>query len=358
MEDTSEDLDLELLIAANKKLKKEDHARRMVQFRQNKKVQVEVLQKTIAKLQSIKKSLVQDQEERQGLPWSEVARALLEVQKVAESNQVTLRSRLQQHEALVKEMYQWVSAYTAIQKSPNPPCHTWRNVSLLSNPTSRRLGKDWILKQMHHNTDRMFQQHGFKYIADDFVVDRDMRISFTDGEFTVCYRAIVDVPDTLNVAVAHINNTLLPLRCYIVDFSPDIPLILNDVSEGCKQFVLTTPMGEYVNVLVGEFYNTNRCTLVLQQIQNDETFEDFKSYRQRNRTEWLDLHQMPNGRTVFRMVAFYSQSYTQECGSISFLDDARNLGIDLGSCPEKFRESRFKHILTSNVAATVHTNGY
>ncbi|KAF0700850.1 Aste57867_8649 [Aphanomyces stellatus] len=92
--------------------------------------------------------------------------------------------------------------------------------------------KEWITKQMYHNTDRMFIEYGFPSMAS-----------------TEC---------------------LLSLQCLVPTYAPLTPMVLEQVDSPTRQHAFFTPRGEFINVVVREFRTADRCVLVMQQIQQDE----------------------------------------------------------------------------------------
>ncbi|ETV64484.1 hypothetical protein H257_18638, partial [Aphanomyces astaci] len=94
------------------------------------------------------------------LLWHEVARSLADLRMLSESQNQALKAQLVEHEALVREMYHWTATYH-IKPSLDHNRTSWRHASLLNDPATRKLGKEWITEHMFHNTDAIFHQYGF-----------------------------------------------------------------------------------------------------------------------------------------------------------------------------------------------------
>ncbi|RQM12664.1 hypothetical protein B5M09_012987 [Aphanomyces astaci] len=107
------------------------------------------------------------------LAWHEVARSLADLRMLSESQNQALKAQLVEHEALVREMYHWTDTYH-IKPSLDHNRTLWRHASLLNDPATRKLGKEWITEHMFHNTDAIFHQYGFpprdsfEYLLHDF----------------------------------------------------------------------------------------------------------------------------------------------------------------------------------------------
>ncbi|CAK4200373.1 unnamed protein product [Aphanomyces euteiches] len=142
---------------------KNEKARKMMEYRLEKKAELTRLHNTIASLESMKRNMIAK------APLT----LLCEDRRLAQSQQRNLRKQLVKQEQLAKEMYAWVVANVSIQteKSLNTNTLTWRHVSLASNPTTRGLGKEWITKQMYHNTERIMLENGLPPFESDYWFD-------------------------------------------------------------------------------------------------------------------------------------------------------------------------------------------
>ncbi|KAF0700849.1 Aste57867_8648 [Aphanomyces stellatus] len=296
------------------------------------------------------------------LPWKDIAHALHDDARDVSSQQVALKTQVKDVQMLVWEMRQWVAANTALrvrqssillclsrgmQRTLDNQVPTWRNVTLLANPTSRRLGKEWITQQLYHNTDVIFQRYGFPAIdSGETIADWDNQSIVVDGcDFTV-YRRQVETGDSLADAIAHIDDTLLSVQSTLPTTARtsevDDILTVGTHAAGCGQskveiegsttlFALVTSRREYVNLLCGEFRSDRRCVFVLQQILDDETSRH-PDYPQRNRMFWHDIQELPTGRTVTRSVAMHSLCYTTQ-GGIAVDEDAKVIQVNISGCP-------------------------
>ncbi|KAF0684237.1 Aste57867_23762 [Aphanomyces stellatus] len=269
--------------------KHETYCQHLVDYRKQKKAERAMLKQSLAILSETKAKLI---EERRGiLPWHEVASALVDVRRLSETQNKVLRKELQANESLLRDMHRWVSEHSAIQTQPNANTHTWRSVTLLANPESRLLGKEWIAKQMYHNMERMFERYHFppedsteEYSTDEIVFDDDMDGSH--GGYKFVQKRHGYGLQSFEQEVAYVKDTLLALQCSIPSYDPTLPKLVHD--EGSiMQSAFVTAGNEYVNVLVGQFQTPDRYVFVVQQIQVDEAITQSVDHcRQRNRMIW------------------------------------------------------------------------
>ncbi|ETV91211.1 hypothetical protein H310_14088 [Aphanomyces invadans] len=266
------------------------------------------------------------------LPWHEIADALQTEQEISETEMRELRRKLRSIEVLSSTMQHWVlTQLNSIPRAPNENAasKSWRNVTLLKDPMSRQLGKDWILQQMYHNTDRMFASHGFPAIASmQSIYEVDVQTEHVGDSDCMYYHAKrqMESPPPDAIMRYMYRNKL----CSIIMADGDIPVTyptIREVTRTTALHQLTTSKGEWFNVLVGEFNSPTRCVIVAQQIEDDEVYR-MVGTRQRNRMMWYDFQRMPSGRWMYRSLYINSQTFVQD-GSYAPLDvEAQDIGVD------------------------------
>ncbi|KAF0692635.1 Aste57867_16300 [Aphanomyces stellatus] len=336
------------IIHAAVALKWEERNRSMVEYRKKKKMERVQLRETIAELERTKKAMPAKKALACMLSWKDVAKALQEGRRMAEIQQTDLKRRVDDHEALVREMQRWVLA-SHIEIAPNPAQRSWRNVTLLANPTSRQLGKEWICKQMHHNMERMFDQHGFPALDALETIDWELNFTFSDQGFTSVYRRQLSRDITMEASMDYIRRTLLSVQVFIAHYSPRLHKEIYDIQGQTQQVALVTPRQDFVNILCGEFITHDQYVLVVQQIHDDESCTREPTHRQRNRTSWHDIRRLPNGRTMWRILALQSQSFTSTGRVIQLREDAQDYGVDLTDCPDHLLEARFPRLFRNEL---------
>ncbi|KAF0719754.1 Aste57867_826 [Aphanomyces stellatus] len=90
-------------------------------------------------------------------------RRLADDEELSQAQNKALRHQIWQQSVLVRELHRWVACTTL-----------------------REMGKEWILKQMYHNTDAVFQQHGYgaSLIGDDECMKPESRRRVAMDSFT------------------------------------------------------------------------------------------------------------------------------------------------------------------------------
>ncbi|KAH9154272.1 hypothetical protein AeRB84_003600 [Aphanomyces euteiches] len=287
---------------------KNEKARKMMEYRLEKKAELTRLHNTIASLESMKRNMIAK------APLT----LLCEDRRLAQSQQRNLRKQLVKQEQLAKEMYAWVVANVSIQteKSLNTNTLTWRHVSLASNPTTRGLGKEWITKQMYHNTERIMLENGLPPFESDY----------WRGEMKKYIDAM---------------HSILLFELGVVEYTQ----IVYQAHENTYQYVSSNE--EHVNVLVGIFLAADQCVAVVQHIHDDEMNPSTRRYR--NRSAWVVTDRVKGDSSSFtyRIVACETQSMTTK-GEFAPLEvDAADFKVDLSSCPDHLKAQRFPNFYKS-----------
>ncbi|KAF0700832.1 Aste57867_8631 [Aphanomyces stellatus] len=362
-------LDVDLLEKCDRKLRRREyfkHNKRLhrQQDREERESLLREVQELKQKIQRFSQRAVareSNEETTTMLSWRDMALALGDGFRTTAAQHEALKAQVAEYKVLRAMMQAWVATNAAVTTRLDGNVATWRDTTLMVHPASRQLGKEWIMKRMYHHTDEWFQFHGFPAIDANETVDRYLDFEFADGEYIGIYRDQVEIDSTLDDCVEYMHATMLTLRCYIPQYSPSIPMLLDQEAGNTRQYVLVTPSNEYVNVLTGEFRTKNRCVIVIRQIVDDEACVGGRHQRQRSRMQWLDIHEIPgsNGRRLkFRIATHMSQSFTPEDGVIPLEVDALDFGISLTTCPEYLQESRFKSTFQRNLSQSITDHAY
>ncbi|KAF0698446.1 Aste57867_10931 [Aphanomyces stellatus] len=332
--------------------------RRMSKHGGKKKTEFDLLNESINRLLGIKSSMLAQRSLL--LPWRDVAAALKGVRREGDVAHEDLQTKLRASQVLVGEMYQWVTAhFMSIKKPPHARHSSWRNVSLPGNPASRVLAKEWILAQLLHNSDRVFQDHDFPPIDADDAFIRDFRFSFDDGDAGYSYvtRHFGYLSGSMADLLTRYRRGLLTHQTCVLDLSPSHPRMIQDDQGNVFQHALITPRGEYVNLLCGVFdQGPNRMTLVGRQIQDDELLDPSMTHhrRQRDRFFIADMHRMPDGRVKGRGLWSQSQSFVVHQGPMSLDEDAIEYDIDLRECPNELKQARYPRLFEEAIKRYLH----
>ncbi|KAF0698447.1 Aste57867_10932 [Aphanomyces stellatus] len=340
-------------------VKNTKQSRRMIQYRQMKKEELLTLDATIEHLAVLKKQL-REKSQRRGpkdllLPWREVARALKDLRRLGDCEHEELQRKLAASQSLMHEMYQWVAAqYAVIQDAPDARRPTWRSTSLPRGEASRRLGKEWILNQLYHNTDALFQQYGFPALDSPERLYMDFHFNFSDTQgYSYVTRHFLQIHESMEGFLARYRRTLLTDQCAIRDLFPAThPMLIEEEDDQTHQLALITPRGEYVNLLCGTFRSENRVTFLGRQIQDDERC--CSNHRQRNRIFIAELHQMPNGTVMGRGLWIQTQGFTPDGSPLSLDDDAIEFDVDLRGCPDHLKQARYPRLFEDAIKRHFH----
>ncbi|KAF0708506.1 Aste57867_6325 [Aphanomyces stellatus] len=192
---------------------------------------------------------------------------------------------------------------------------------------------------MYHNTDRMFHQHGFGHplatVGADF---HSHAVLFADHgiiEYVFCrqFASNMDMASYVALTRDHLCTILLVNHLQ----SRETPTITK--SDSISQHQMISHHGDHVNLVCGEFWTADRCVLAIQQIHDDEAWAESRE-EYRNRTIWIDIHNVPNG-IVVRILSLASQKNVTQ-GQVSVDDEALHWGLDLSDCPAAEKEARFR----------------
>ncbi|KAF0690168.1 Aste57867_18418 [Aphanomyces stellatus] len=272
------------------------------------------------------------------LPWKDVAIALREDRSLSEFQNHALKKQVDEYCLMVECMQRWVGSATHMQNVLHPATKSWRNVSLLSNPAARRMGKDWITKQLYYNTNDIFRFYQFPndeaVPTSDFVVN-DIVFSETCFDTVHCRQMLVNIPiERLQQALHGRNFWALfmdgVLGAAEVEAQDKINLIHHHAM---------TVRHEHANLLSREFLDDDRSVFVGQQIHEDENLPTHE--RQRNRRFWVELQRVGPHQTRMRNLYVISQSFTSR-GYIPLEEEARYWGCDLSTTRDVDREDVFK----------------
>ncbi|KAF0739171.1 hypothetical protein Ae201684P_012878 [Aphanomyces euteiches] len=327
------ELDIEMLEEVDKTLKKQEKTRyftKMSQiYRRERKQEREYL---IAKSKELQGVLLAMKHRRldspSALPWKIVADVLDEEKKHATCRRKTLKAQVDLYECVVREMAKWVMRNTHPHPSLNSRVQTWRDHSLLANPISRRLGKEWILKQMHHNADRIFQEYGCPSNGDNFISFDVVIPEKEDARYV--WVAQMDCP----FSVDHVEATYCRNLCPILNLNLQYPYPDNTVAEEDGSILLhrmTAATGEVMDLLTTSFREGNRLLVVAQEILTDEILDERNSVR--NKSYWMEVFQLPSGQWKRRSVWIVSQQR-----GYPLAHEARTWGFELqDNVEESFR---------------------
>ncbi|KAF0719241.1 Aste57867_1164 [Aphanomyces stellatus] len=282
------------------------------------------------------------------LPWDVIADIMKSERGQAESTQRELRRRVQETTAVIQDMQRFATVQHVSQHflaaPPTFPCaqgmlqsSAWRHVTLFANTESRRLGKKWITENMFLNAKHVFQHYQFPP-PDSQERMQDYNLIFTEECYFLVQRShqFYDVPMEAFRRMTHLHLCSLLLLAGASEY--------DDPTEECDMRRQITSLGECINVILGEFRGPNRCTHVIQQIQDDERWPH--EHRQRNR---IELERVGLCRTKLRALSIISQSRRKD-GFVSLTEEAPHLELD-GDCTS---EDSFRRQMLARTSRNRH----
>ncbi|RHZ39122.1 hypothetical protein DYB26_013976 [Aphanomyces astaci] len=333
--------------ALDKKLKQRLYIRKMMRiYRDEHRQSREHLIKRIHELSAHMAELVRRASAREEsstlLSWREVSHAMREGVHVSSGETKRLQNQVDVYRGLVDHLYRWIASCEHVTVSLSPTAPSWRMATLLAEPQSRRLGKEWITRQLYHNTGRMFQ---------NFPLSPSEELSAIDVTF---HEGLINISVHRQVTLAASPHQVLDLyRHHLVDVlmadqfgNAPIESLAESTDTTVLHQAVVPQSGEFMSLLGGEFHEgPDKTVFVVQQIVDDETQPDHHhTRRQRNRMAEL-RPQSVGGGTHVKYAGVSTQSFNQ--GRYFTLDEeASSVGLDLTACPEVDKEEQLKLHLT------------
>ncbi|OQR82153.1 hypothetical protein ACHHYP_16363, partial [Achlya hypogyna] len=144
----------------------DDHARRRKQrdaqrrHRQQIVDEIQNLRRTVDRLRA---TLAKTQERAlatRPLPWKEIAAVFRSERSSSEARFHKLQTELRRWQHIATVMATWVQDTATAPEYNLTPQLNWRHHTLPKDPTTRRLGYDWIMDQVYYNLPRFLEQSG------------------------------------------------------------------------------------------------------------------------------------------------------------------------------------------------------
>ncbi|KDO18710.1 hypothetical protein SPRG_15992 [Saprolegnia parasitica CBS 223.65] len=104
------------------------------------------------------------------LPWHDIVVALRESSDASLLENCALRTEATKTNAIVQRLRQWFQTMEAPQRLPGYLSRgAVLDVTLVAEPSTRRLGYDWISKQLYHGTSVQLSPRLFPYVYEDSI---------------------------------------------------------------------------------------------------------------------------------------------------------------------------------------------
>ncbi|KAF0693644.1 Aste57867_15407 [Aphanomyces stellatus] len=309
----------------------------MREYRKKQRNEVEFLQ---AQVEALEEDLRRRAVTADGrLPWRHVAHAMKEDMEIVAQENKALKEESERTYGMLHALYRWVVERASVPVSPDACISTWRNTSLPLNPTIRQQGKEWIMRQMFENTDRIFESCP---LNDSVASIYDMDVQFLDECFVVrLYRQYTTGDESFAAYVSRYRENFVQSLKLDSFRRVDPAKTEVEASHSTVMHRLTTSTGEFVNLLSGEFVAIDRAVVVAQNIIDDEG-APHEVANQRNRFLWMDIRRRGDGTATVRQFYATSQAFTKHGGYISLETDAGNFHCDLSTCPSEWKQMMFR----------------
>ncbi|KAF0694500.1 Aste57867_14635 [Aphanomyces stellatus] len=285
---------------------------------------------------------------RGALPWKEVALALLGERQVSHREKDFLVHQLDHVSAVVRTMSQWVATHSMpLSMCPcDDPTSTWRQVTLMADPESRALAKEWLLQQMYGHTDHMFRTFGFPTLDGQHTFQRiDVTFHDDDDDRGFVYVAGYQFQSG-DASIERVLRTFRQHLCCALAVNGRRPIRLAttvvEASDTTSLHQMVTDHGQAVNLLCGQFVvDANRGVLVAHEIKYDESWPHDLPRRQR--MLWFERVHVGD-KHVVRMLIMSTQPQHRDGRFVPLEQHAMDFNVDLRACPtEETKAASFRH---------------
>ncbi|OQR90986.1 transmembrane protein [Thraustotheca clavata] len=327
-------------------------------YRQNAIDEIKCLQEEAYRLEISLREALRNHCPPTCLPWRDVAIALADEQQLSQAKQQTLQEKKEKNEKLLASMVAWVNLQRGLGQSVPYPTHSWRNVTLMASPDTRKHGFDWISQQVLYNTDRMLYKFKFDTNAtkarEEFIVDSESENcleyiwiyhkAFKNTMSAHCDYVRTRLTRWLGGGLWSQNGCLQLLDTKLVgEIDPKMMYIQsNGYSKASSHYML------YRECTVSK----DRVVFVGQNFHDDELFPT-PSWMC-NRTFWVVLDRIDENTILQRMILQRSQHFTKD-GFVSLEEEAKLWGYNLDHKSNKV--INFQHNLTQ-LQKNIHTNAW
>ncbi|KAF0691814.1 Aste57867_17028 [Aphanomyces stellatus] len=354
---TTGDLDVDLLMIADKKLKRRTYNRDMMRvYAKERRQEKMILTMQAQQLEAALATVVARVRACGALGWRDIAIALADDQAVKESHNAKLRAQIQKNRARLRSLETWVAANVCgPQACPNPHVSTWRHVSLSSDPVTRLTGQRWITQRLFLQAEAIFHAFPPDAATSSF---HDIEVAFDDevdsGMYTAIQRAQFQLPWT---GATPPSSALLFQWCHV-----HLQALLGLLPPGRSHPRLSThpsetevhghtrmhraraSFGETINLVCGDYVDpvTSHRVVVAQQVLADDCVDTWSC--QKNRRVWYSIgqHAKSRGEWTCRMVHWTPHAVTVAGGAVSIDDEARVWHVDLSGETVASKQAAFR----------------
>ncbi|CAK4075631.1 unnamed protein product [Aphanomyces euteiches] len=255
------------------------------------------------------------------LSWRDIAAQLKREYRLTVSEHDDLLERVQTQAELNQAMAQFVIQAERIPVSLSTPFRL-QYVALSAHPVHRKHSKEWATQQLYHNMPVVFQ---------------DFPIASSNGDATAFKLDVrdmcVNVKDySQYIWPAPLEMVRFMLRHHLEEMSSGQQIEAIEWTENTVLYQVQAMPAQStsVRVLQAQFHEAGRSVLVVRQVEADELSE--VPLRPIYNVMWMDLQQLPDGRTLGRTASFVSTNLVDS--GISLDEYAKRYGVDVSQSRE------------------------
>ncbi|OQR85977.1 hypothetical protein ACHHYP_11116 [Achlya hypogyna] len=230
------------------------------------------------------------------LPWKDVATIFKTMKEASTEKQSSLQSKVRKYKEIACIMNTWVSKSMAIPDFSDPFKQSWRNSSLMAHESSRRLGFDWITKQLYHNIDAVIQHCGLPSNLQPcsevhvFPLENEPSYHLVKARQRIEHGTLEEVTQTLQRLYFQRPEGLLD--------QPDANIMYFRMK---SPYGATQQNSYYQNILARQFFDENRYVVFTHSITDDEKYPLDRI--QRNWTNWTIAERLGPDKVIIKQVS-------------------------------------------------------
>ncbi|OQS06390.1 hypothetical protein THRCLA_01566 [Thraustotheca clavata] len=256
------------------------------------------------------------------LPWEDVAKALADdtLDKVRENR--SIKRELAHKRKLARLLQQWIQSLSPEMRYPNVHVDSWRNSHIFhGDEASRRVGYEWLIKQLYHNTERELMPLGFPASNDYFL---DTSITFKDTTISLQQQMQMALPYSLEIVSRAIWIAVRTFIHYIqrkphsltklLEINDDIEYVQEDMGPKTRRIDS--------KLLYGRFQEPDRTVVVTRAVRSDDAYPIESTTWTTDMKQWFVLERIDANSTRCRFYDILGHPSTQN-GYVSIQDIVR-----------------------------------
>ncbi|ETV78715.1 hypothetical protein H257_07561 [Aphanomyces astaci] len=254
------------------------------------------------------------------LSWHSIAMVFKSEAHRVLTDRESLITQTKGFRALIASMQRFVMMNIPLPVSRS---NTWPSATLVADPRTRNLGKEWLTQQMYHNIHEPFALLPAVRLDDEFFEFDFQSPDEHDDPFTFLERLQCILPGTLSSFRRFFETKVRDV------LFEDPHEVTEEVVANTRLFCTTTADGDFINTLQGQFVEADRLVLVFRQVEDDEVHSCHFTLRQRSYRSWMEVRQVSPTHILMRLVSHSSRLFRAYEGFISCDEVAALWGINV-----------------------------